>query len=240
MPRAEIIQIDPVLAAEQRQLVLVSTLRQELFFVPLERVHLHHVAFGVFVSHDVDGRRKRLVAPCVIAVRVRVDDRRDWLVGDLADLLENGRSVAGELRVDHHDTRVGDEHAGVTAREHRSVRRVGCADVAERCGSIPRGVHDDPGLTRAAGPGGMGATRAVGLLSHDDDQATGFGGAAFAPRPNDSSRGESFLVVRATHSVDHEGQTFPAGRTGTQVIADHRSVRIDSGSQSDGPVERRR
>ena len=120
---AEVIEINAIVAAADRQLVLEGPLRQERRVRALERRHLRHVGFGVFLSDDVDAPRKSFVAADVIAVRVRVDDCRDRLVGDLLHLLENHRSVPRELRVDEDDAGVGDEDDGVAAGEVVTRRR---------------------------------------------------------------------------------------------------------------------
>src|SRR5207249_5402053 len=65
--------------------------------------------------------REPFVAAGVIAVRMRVDDRGDRFVGDLPDPIEDEPSVTGELRVDDHDTRIGDEYAGIATREQGAI-----------------------------------------------------------------------------------------------------------------------
>ena len=74
---------------------------------------------------DLDVRREEHVAARVIAVRVRVQNVRDRLVGDRAHLIEDALAVVGELGVDEQHAVVADEHGGVAAlaRDAIEVRR---------------------------------------------------------------------------------------------------------------------
>jgi hypothetical protein len=73
MRRTEVIQLDPILAAADRQPVAKRTVRHRLRCV-LHLRHLLHVGARVFVRDDLHGRSEELVASDVIAVRVCVDD----------------------------------------------------------------------------------------------------------------------------------------------------------------------
>ena len=130
-PRAEVEQIDAILAAAERHLVLVGFLRQELRVVALEGVHLLHVRLRVLVRDDLDRGREHVVAAGVVAVRVRVDDRRHRLVGDGFDPVEQYLAPAGELRIDHDDASGGDEDTGVAAGEQAPVGRIRSGDHVE-------------------------------------------------------------------------------------------------------------
>ena len=75
----------------------------------------------------LDRGAEEVVATRVIVVGVGVDDRGDRLVGHRLDSIEDGLAPSGELRVDQHDTFVGDEHGGVAAAElvHNGDARAG-------------------------------------------------------------------------------------------------------------------
>ena len=109
--RAEVIQVDLILAAEQRHPVFKGSLRNEFRLVTLEDIHFQHVRFCVFLRHDIDGRRKFRVASGVIGMRVRVDDHRHRFAGDRFHLVQNRLAVARVLGIDQNDTLLGDEHA---------------------------------------------------------------------------------------------------------------------------------
>src|SRR5206468_2358874 len=64
---------------------------------------------------DLHRGAKELVAAVVVAVRVRVDDRRHRLAGNRLDLVENGLAPIRELGIDQDDACVGDERRGVAA-----------------------------------------------------------------------------------------------------------------------------
>ena len=89
----------------------------------IDRRHLLHERLRVLLGHDVDRRRKFHIAAHVIAVRVRVDDRRDWLAGHLFDLVENRLAPAGIFRVDDIDAGRADEDGSVSAAalEHEQI-----------------------------------------------------------------------------------------------------------------------
>ena len=73
------------------------------------------LVFGVLLHDDVDRRRELDVAADVIAMRVRVDDRRHRLVRELLDLVEDRLAPARILRVDDDDAVAPDEDGGVAA-----------------------------------------------------------------------------------------------------------------------------
>ena len=79
---------------------------------------------GVRLDDDVHRRRELDVAAHVIAVRMRVDQRRHRLVGERLDLVENRLAPARVLRIDHHDAVGGDEDGGVAAAA--LAARTGC------------------------------------------------------------------------------------------------------------------
>ena len=58
----------------------------------------------------------------VIAVRMRVDDGRDRLVGELLDLVENRLTPSGVLRIDDHDAFGRDEHCRVAPAAYEDER----------------------------------------------------------------------------------------------------------------------
>ena len=71
---------------------------------------------AVFAWTMMSTRRGELdVAAHVIAVRMRVDQRRHRLVGERLDLVENRLAPAGVLRIDDHDAVGGDEDGRVAA-----------------------------------------------------------------------------------------------------------------------------
>jgi hypothetical protein len=82
---------------------------------PGDRSHLLHTCRGVLVHDDVHGRRERDVPADVIAVGVRVDDRRHRLAGELLDLREDRLAPARVLRVDDGDAVGLHEHGRVSA-----------------------------------------------------------------------------------------------------------------------------
>ena len=118
---AEVIEIDPLLAAAERQLVLVRLLGQELRVVAFEGVHLLHVGLRVLLRDDLDRRAEEAVVAGVIPVRVGVDDPRHRLGGDALHLVEDRLAPAGELRVHERDAAVGDEHGDVAAAERGGI-----------------------------------------------------------------------------------------------------------------------
>ena len=129
MAAAEVVQLDAIRAAADRQLVRIRPLRQKPGVVSLERVHLRHVRFGVLVGDDVDRRREHRVAAGVVTMRMGVDDHRHRLIGDGLDLVEDHLAPAAELGVDNDDAIPGDEHAGVAATERFTRHRRGARHV---------------------------------------------------------------------------------------------------------------
>ena len=95
-----------------------------LAVVLLEDVHLLHVGLRVLLHDDVDRRRELHVAADVIAVRVRVDDRRHRLRRQLLDLVEDRLAPARILRVDDDDAVGADEDGGVAAAASSSMKRL--------------------------------------------------------------------------------------------------------------------
>ena len=131
VPLAEVVELDAVLAAAERQLVLVGLLRQELRLLALERIHLRHECLGVLMGDDVHAGREAFVAARVIAVRVRVDQGSDRLVRHRLDLRDDVRAVARELAVHHGYARVGHEDRDVAAGERRAIDRARRPDDVE-------------------------------------------------------------------------------------------------------------
>ena len=129
--RAEVVQVDLVLPGPERRRVRERALRQELRLVAGELIHPNHVGLRVLVNDRVDRRAEELIAAHMVAVRVRVDDGRDRLVGHGADLLEQPLTPSGQLRVDDDHTRLGHEDRRVATRERRPIVRARRADDVE-------------------------------------------------------------------------------------------------------------
>ena len=128
------VQVHLLGAAAERQAIRERPLRQSLAAVVLERrgaVHLQavhgmeilHQLLRVLAGDDLDRRWKLGVAVHMIEVCVRIDDRRDRLVGERLQLLDHRLPPAADLRVDEQHTLRGDERRGVaaTAAEHVEV-----------------------------------------------------------------------------------------------------------------------
>ena len=64
----------------------------------------------------------------MVAVRVRIDDRRHGLVGDGLDFVQDDLAPSGQLGIDNHHAVIRDEHPGVTAAERVAIRRIGTGD----------------------------------------------------------------------------------------------------------------
>src|SRR5205807_9418503 len=75
MAGAKVVKVDLILSFADREFVFVGSLRQKFGFVALELIHLGHVRFRILVHHTVDGGSKELITTCVVAMRMRVDDR---------------------------------------------------------------------------------------------------------------------------------------------------------------------
>ena len=116
MRGAEVVQVDGLLAAEEREAVLEGAVRQAVLVGRLlEHFHLLHVLLGVLVRHDLDRGREELIAAVVVAVRVGVDDVRDRLVAHRPHLVQNGLPVVGQLGVHQHHAIGGDVRRRVPA-----------------------------------------------------------------------------------------------------------------------------
>src|SRR5262249_25621477 len=77
----EIIEVDFVRSAEQGHLVFERPVRKTVLICRiLEDVHLFHVRLCVLMRHDINAGRKELIAAGVVAVCMRIDDRRDGLI----------------------------------------------------------------------------------------------------------------------------------------------------------------
>jgi len=111
----EVVEIDLVGAFADRHLVLERPLGHPDAVVFLEDRHLLHVGLRVFLRDEVDRRRELHVAAHMVAVRVRVDQRRDRLRRQLLDLVQDRRAPARVLRVHDDDAVRGDEHGRVPA-----------------------------------------------------------------------------------------------------------------------------
>src|SRR5206468_7252375 len=88
MASTKVVQVDLIFSFADREFVFVSSLRQEFGFVALELIHLGHVRFRTLVHDAVDGRSKELITACVIAMRMRVDDRGHRLIRHRFDTLQ--------------------------------------------------------------------------------------------------------------------------------------------------------
>jgi hypothetical protein len=63
------------------------------------------------MADDLHGRIEDLISVCVIEVEVRVDDRRDRLLGQRLDFLEQHPGCGrGDMIVDDDDVVVVDDH----------------------------------------------------------------------------------------------------------------------------------
>ena len=91
----------------------------------LEHRHLLHVRGSVLLRDYLHAGGKEDVAPVVVAVRVRVDDVGDGLVGDRLDLIENALPVVRVLGVDQDDALLRDVHAGVATPAEDEIEIVG-------------------------------------------------------------------------------------------------------------------
>src|SRR5438034_8575143 len=125
MAAPEVVQIDLVSALEERHLVLERALWQPSAVVGLEyRLgghglilrravwdHFAHVGLRVLLHDDVNRGREVDVAADMVAVRVGVDQRGHWFVGQLLDLVKDRLAPAGILRVDDDDARSRDEYS---------------------------------------------------------------------------------------------------------------------------------
>ena len=137
MGAAEVVEVDLVGAAAERQLVgegaarhaaaavLLEDVRLRAALQGVDRVGLLHVALGVGVGHHFDRRRELHLAVGVVVVGVGVDHHRHRLVGEGLHLVEQRLAPAGQLGVDQHHAGGGQEHRGVAAAALEHVERVG-------------------------------------------------------------------------------------------------------------------
>ena len=86
--------------------------------------HVLHVDFSVLVGDDFNRRWKLNVAADVIAVRMRVDDRRYGLIGQALDFIQDRLAPAGVLGVHNDDTVGSDEHCRISAAPLEYVKVV--------------------------------------------------------------------------------------------------------------------
>ena len=125
MSPAEVVQVDLVVSAQQRRLVLERLLGKiRLRGLGLERGHLLHVRLRVFLRDHVHGCREFRVRADVIAVRMRVDDHRHRLGRDGLDLIEDRLSPPGQLGIDDDDAVCRDEGGRVAAATNDHVQVV--------------------------------------------------------------------------------------------------------------------
>jgi hypothetical protein len=122
--RTEVVQVHLVGAFADRHSVLERALRHSAAVVLLEDVHLLHVRLGVLLRDDFDAGRELDVAAHMVAVRMRVDQRRHRFVGERLDLVEDRLPPAGILRVDDDDPVGRDEHRCVAAAALQHVQVV--------------------------------------------------------------------------------------------------------------------
>ena len=123
--RAEVVEVDRLVAVEHRQLVGVGLVGQRVLLgAPANCGIFAMLGLGVGVGHDLDRGREEVVAAGVVAVRMGVDDVRHRLVGDRLHLVQDRLAPVGQLGVDEHDAVGSDEHGGVagtTAGHHVEV-----------------------------------------------------------------------------------------------------------------------
>ena len=157
VPRAEVIELDPVIARADGHPVLVGLGRQQ------RRVRARAAAqlfLGAFVHHDAHVRvllADVIVAADVVRVAVGVDDQLDRLVGDLLDLGQDRRTVAGHLGVDQDDPVLLHDHQRVPAAAEDLVDVAG--DMLDRLGR-----RQPASARRAGGAGRRGTGSGLGLL----------------------------------------------------------------------------
>src|SRR5262245_22761984 len=99
--------------------------------VSLELIHFGHERFGVLLHDAVDGGAEELVAAGVIAVRMRIDNRRYGFVGHGLDAIEDGLAPSTELGIHDHYAPVCYKHGGVAATECVGIVRTGTGNDVE-------------------------------------------------------------------------------------------------------------
>src|SRR5688572_8769454 len=108
MSPTEVIEIDAILAVEDRHSVLECALRQIFGVLALEYFYprMLHVDFCVFVGDHFHRRRKLRNAADVISMTVRSDDRGDGFVSNSSNPVEDRLPVTWVLGVDEDDAPV--------------------------------------------------------------------------------------------------------------------------------------
>ncbi len=118
----EVVQLDAIAAAPDCHAILERAIGHGVG-LSLQRVHPFHVGLRVFVRDHLYALREVLVAADVVAMCMRVDDRRHRLVRDRFHLLHDALAPVGELGVDEHDTLLGDEGGRIpsTSRDDEEI-----------------------------------------------------------------------------------------------------------------------
>ena len=140
---SEVVNLDAIVALEQRQAVGDDLVRQELRVRAAEDLHLLHPRLRVRMGDDRRRGREVDVAADVIRVRMRVDDCRHALVADGFDVVADGAPPAGRLGVDQH-------HAVVA---HQRQRVAAAGEHVEDVADVERLHPDDLVALRALGIG---------------------------------------------------------------------------------------
>src|SRR5438093_9844102 len=131
MAWTKVVQVDFIFSLADREFVLVGSLGQEFGFLALEFIHLGHIGFRILVHDAVDGRSKELITACVIAMRMRVDDRGYRLIRHRFDSLEKCWPPSGQFGIDNNNAGVGHEYGSVATTKRILIRYSRAGDDVE-------------------------------------------------------------------------------------------------------------